>query len=60
MSITEPADSPAPTSRKHPSIVVGLAAAIAVGLAVGALTAYAQGWLSDETTSLANSAWSSL
>jgi hypothetical protein len=35
-------------------------AGVAVGLGVGALTAYGQGWLSDETTSLANSAgpWS--
>ncbi len=40
--------------------MVDLAVAIAVGLAVGALTAYGQAWLSDTTTSLANSAgpWS--
>jgi hypothetical protein len=41
-------------------LVVGLMVAVAVGLAVGALTAYAQGWLGDSTSSLANSAgpWS--
>jgi hypothetical protein len=39
---------------------VGLSLAIAVGVAVGGLTAYAQGWLNDSTSSLANSAgpWS--
>ncbi|MDO8403102.1 MAG: DUF6518 family protein [Pseudomonas sp.] len=39
---------------------VGLAAGLAVGLVIGALTAYGQGWLGDETSSLANSAgpWS--
>ena len=39
---------------------IGLSAAVAVGVGVGALTAYGQGWLSDATTSLANSAgpWS--
>jgi hypothetical protein len=38
----------------------GLAVALAVGLGVGALTAYGQAWLSDSTTSLVNSAgpWS--
>lgn len=38
----------------------GFALAVGVGLLVGALTAYAQGWLSDATNSLANSAgpWS--
>jgi hypothetical protein len=38
----------------------GLPLAVAIGLAVGALTAYGQGWLGDATTSLANSAgpWS--
>jgi hypothetical protein len=41
-------------------LAVGLSAALAVGVGVGALTAYGQGWLSDTTTSLANSAgpWS--
>lgn len=38
--------------------VAGLAAAVVVGVAVGALTTYAQGWLSDATSSLANSAGS--
>jgi Family of unknown function (DUF6518) len=39
---------------------IGLSAAVAVGVGVGALTAYGQGWLSDASTSLANSAgpWS--
>lgn len=43
-----------------PSSVQGLAAAVVVGLAVGALTAYGQGWLSDATSSFSNSAgpWS--
>ena len=38
----------------------GLALAVGVGVLVGALTAYAQGWLGDSTNSLANSAgpWS--
>ena len=42
------------------SPIVGLSAAIAAGVLVGALTAYGQGWLGDSTTSLANSAgpWS--
>lgn len=37
-----------------------IATAIVVGLVVGAFTAYAQGWLTDEVSSLANSAgpWS--
>ena len=39
---------------------VHVLAPVVVGIAVGALTAYGQGWLSDETSSLANSAgpWS--
>ncbi len=37
-------------------MIVGLPLAVIVGVAVGALTAYAQGWLSDSTASLANSA----
>ncbi len=43
-----------------PRLVVGVAVAIGVGLALGMLTAYGQGWLSDSTGSLANSAgpWS--
>lgn len=43
-----------------PRMIVGLPLAIAVGIAVGTLTAYGQGWLGDSTTSLANSAgpWS--
>jgi Family of unknown function (DUF6518) len=61
MSLTEVTDSPSPpASDGAPSPVAGLSVAIAVGLAVGILTAYGQGWLTDATTSLANSAgpWS--
>ncbi len=36
--------------------MIAIVGAIAVGLVVGGLTAYAQGWLSNATTSLANSA----
>lgn len=36
--------------------MVGWAVAVVAGLLAGALTAYGQGWLSDATTSLANSA----
>jgi len=39
-----------------PSAWVGAAVGVSAGLIIGALTAYAQGWLSDATTSLANSA----
>ena len=48
------------TSRRGLSAPVGLVVAVAVGLFVGALTAFAQGWLGDSTGSLANSAgpWS--
>jgi hypothetical protein len=48
------------TTGAGPSWVVGLASAVVVGLAVGALTAYGQGWLSDSTASFSNSAgpWS--
>jgi Family of unknown function (DUF6518) len=52
---------PAAASRRRGlPAVPGLAVAVAVGLLVGALTAYAQGWLGDSTNSLANSAgpWS--
>jgi F0F1-type ATP synthase assembly protein I len=43
-----------------PSLLVGLAIAVVVGIFVGMFTAYAQGWLDDSTGSLANSAgpWS--
>lgn len=43
-----------------PSTPVGWAVAVAVGLVAGAFSAYGQGWLSDSTSSLANSAgpWS--
>lgn len=43
-----------------PKLRVSLPLAVAVGLAVGFLTAYGQGWLGDSTGSLANSAgpWS--
>lgn len=42
------------------SLAQGLAAAVVIGLGVGALTAYGQGWLSDSTASFSNSAgpWS--
>lgn len=55
--------SPEPAAAtRRPGLAAGpgLAAAVAVGLLVGALTAYAQGWLGDSTSSLANSAgpWS--
>ena len=48
------------TASESPRLAVGLTVAVVVGLAVGALTAYGQGWLSDSTSSLANSAgpWS--
>jgi hypothetical protein len=44
----------------HPSAVVGMSVAIVAGLAVGAVTAYGQGWLSSSAASLSNSAgpWS--
>ena len=51
---------PAPHRERNPSALLGLSAAVAVGVAIGALTAYAQGWLNGSTSSLANSAgpWS--
>lgn len=41
-----------------PSTPIGWAVAVGAGLVVGAFTAYGQGWLSDSTSSLANSAGS--
>lgn len=53
-----PDQSGANKSARDDLIVVG--AGVVVGLLMGALTAYAQGWLGDSTASLANSAgpWS--
>lgn len=61
LSTTERAPQrPSVVVAAHPTPVVGLAVAVVVGVGVGALTAYGQGWLSDATTSLVNSAgpWS--
>jgi hypothetical protein len=53
-------DEQSSPSVPRPQLAVGWAVAIAVGLGVGALTAFGQGWLSDATSSLSNSAgpWS--
>lgn len=60
METSQPAALRTRSSVARPSPVAGLSVAIVVGLAAGALTAYSQAWLSDTTTSLANSAgpWS--
>jgi hypothetical protein len=52
--------APAARPRVLRSAGVSVVVAVVVGLAIGALTAYAQGWLGDGTASLANSAgpWS--
>lgn len=53
MTSTEPAP-------RRGRVGVGIVIAIAVGIGIGALTAYTQGWLSNGSSSLANSAgpWS--
>ncbi len=50
----------APEPSEERRVAVGLALAVAAGLAVGVATAYFQGWLGDGLNSLANSAgpWS--
>jgi hypothetical protein len=60
MSIDHASDPRSAAAARGPSPVVGLTVAIATGVLIGGLTAYGQGWLSDATTSLANSAgpWS--
>jgi hypothetical protein len=57
--VQSPDGQPSPSVNRR-GLGVGLSAAVAVGVGAGALTAYGQGWLSDATTSLANSAgpWS--
>ena len=52
--------APAPMVGSPRTIGAALLMAVGVGLVLGALTAYAQGWLGDGTASLANSAgpWS--
>jgi hypothetical protein len=46
------------TQATRPSVIACVLVASIAGLAVGALTAYAQGWLGDSVGSLANSAGS--
>jgi Family of unknown function (DUF6518) len=60
MVVTQPTGGQLSRWVNRRASVVGLAAAVAVGVGVGALTAYGQAWLNDSTTSLANSAgpWS--
>jgi Family of unknown function (DUF6518) len=60
MVVTQTTGGGSSPSVNRPGLLRGLSAAVAVGLGVGVLTAYGQGWLSDATTSLANSAgpWS--
>jgi len=60
MSVGHAGSSPDSTDAEGPSLALCLVLASLAGIAVGALTAYAQGWLEDSVGSLANSAgpWS--
>ena len=60
MATTQTRDGRSSPSVDRRGLLLGASVAVAVGVGVGALTAYGQGWLSDATTSLGNSAgpWS--